>query len=231
MGGYLMDVSIKITDPNKKVIIPLPDYYDNIIEEISKKYNVEPIVVKKIIKIESNYNPKAQSPVGAIGLMQVMVNHFRGLKIPKNKWFDPKINIETGVKIFRGMYNTIISWKVSHDPKVNFYLTLCAYNSGPTRLKRLIQKHGLKGALRKLPRETRNYLRKYLELSGVKKPIIQLTAEPIAERPEWIEEDLLLAERGIIELKEEIEMEEVRPLPLLPLLILAILGFVTLAKK
>jgi hypothetical protein len=71
---------------------------------LSKKYNVapEPTLILAIMAIESGFNPFAQSPVGAQGLMQVMTGihrdkyaHFGG----KLAAFDPVTNLRVGVKV------------------------------------------------------------------------------------------------------------------------------------
>ena len=49
-----------------------PIFYRDIINKNASKYKIDPLLVAAIIQVESKYLPKAQSPVGAIGLMQIM---------------------------------------------------------------------------------------------------------------------------------------------------------------
>lgn len=70
--------------------------------DIGKKSNLDPTLILAIMAIESGFNPFAQSPVGAQGLMQVMTGihhdkyaHFGG----KLAAFDPVTNLRVGVKV------------------------------------------------------------------------------------------------------------------------------------
>lgn len=49
----------------------LPRQYNQYIEQYSKEYNINPNLVRAVIKVESNYNPMAVSNAGAYGLMQI----------------------------------------------------------------------------------------------------------------------------------------------------------------
>jgi hypothetical protein len=72
--------------------------------EVSKHVRLEPTLILAIMAIESGFNPFAQSPVGAQGLMQVMTAvhtdkfaHFGG----KLAAFDPVSNLRVGVKVLQ----------------------------------------------------------------------------------------------------------------------------------
>ncbi|MDB5890663.1 MAG: Lytic transglycosylase, catalytic [Polaromonas sp.] len=72
--------------------------------EIGQKTKLDPTLILAIMAIESGFNPFAQSPVGAQGLMQVMThihhdkyNHFGG----KLAAFDPVTNLRVGVKVLQ----------------------------------------------------------------------------------------------------------------------------------
>jgi soluble lytic murein transglycosylase-like protein len=93
--------------------------YDQIIRTCSDKYGVSASLIKAVIHAESGYNPNAVSNKGASGLMQLMPGTARGLKVVNS--FDPKDNVEGGVKYLRFLLDTF------HG---DTSLALAAYNAG-----------------------------------------------------------------------------------------------------
>ncbi len=78
----------------------------DIVYKKSREYGFSPELVLSIIYIESSFNPKAVSPVGAYGLMQINYSVWKDeLKIDFNKIFDIEYNIDLGLKILRQYYN------------------------------------------------------------------------------------------------------------------------------
>ncbi len=96
-----------------------PTRYDQLIREISQKYNVNPALVKAVIKAESDFNPYAVSKKGARGLMQLMPKTLKDLKVYDP--FHPRDNINGGVKFLKRMLTRFNN---------NIPLSLAAYNSG-----------------------------------------------------------------------------------------------------
>ena len=96
-----------------------------VIERVSKKYDMEPALIKAIIKAESDFNPHAISKKGAVGLMQVMPSTAKELGF--KDIYDPKSNIEAGVKYLRYLLDHFNG---------DLILTLAAYNAGLNRVKR-----------------------------------------------------------------------------------------------
>jgi hypothetical protein len=119
--------------------------YGEIIATMSATHGVDPMLVRALIQVESNYRPRAKSPKGAMGLMQLMPSTAREYNV-RNP-YDPKANIGAGVKHLKAL---IDKWGVE--------LGLAAYNAGEGAVKRF------KG----IPpyRETRNYVSKILSLAG-----------------------------------------------------------------
>ncbi len=114
-----------------------------LIIRISKKYNVDPALIKAIIMVESRFDPHAVSYRGAKGLMQLMPVTLKemGAKDP----FDPENNIEAGVRYFKKLLILFNN---------NIELALAAYNAGIRKVK-------LYGGIPPF-RSTRQYIRKVM---------------------------------------------------------------------
>lgn len=100
-----------------------PAEYEQIISTTAQKYGVNPSLVKAVIHAESGYNPKAVSPKGASGLMQLMPATARSLNVADS--FNPRDNVEGGVKYLRFLLDTF---------KGNVSLALAAYNAGLSKV-------------------------------------------------------------------------------------------------
>ena len=120
-----------------------PVSYDRIIRDAGRRYNIDPLLIKAVIKAESNFDSRAVSVKGAQGLMQLMPATARELKV--RNAFNPVDNINGGAKYLREMLNEFNG---------NLILSLAAYNAGPGTVKRA------KGMPR-IP-ETTNYVVKVL---------------------------------------------------------------------
>lgn len=92
---------------------------DDIIQEKSLKYNIDPKLIKSVIKAESNFNPNAISEKGASGLMQLLPSTAKDLGV--NNIFDAEENIEGGSKYLRQLLD-----RYNGDIKK----ALAAYNAG-----------------------------------------------------------------------------------------------------
>ncbi|MBI3397663.1 MAG: lytic transglycosylase domain-containing protein [Deltaproteobacteria bacterium] len=93
--------------------------YDNIIKDICLKYSVDPLLVKAIIKTESDFDPAAASVKGAKGLMQLMPETADDMGI--NNVYDPENNIYGGVKYLKRLMGVF---------KSDVRLVVAAYNAG-----------------------------------------------------------------------------------------------------
>lgn len=104
--------------PFMAICMDLKQIEENI-REYSLKHGLDPNLIKAVIKVESNFDPKAVSPKGAIGLMQILPSTAKlmGVKDP----FDIKENLDGGCR-----YLKILLEEFSGDLK----LALAAYNAG-----------------------------------------------------------------------------------------------------
>jgi len=98
---------------------------DSIVQEVAQKYSLEPSLIHSIIKIESNYDPWAISPKGAMGLMQLMPA--TAAQYGVKNIFDPRENIEGGVRYLKDLVRL---YQGQTD------LVLAAYNAGQEAVKR-----------------------------------------------------------------------------------------------
>lgn len=99
--------------------------YDEIIETIASDYGLEPSLIHSIIRAESNYNPRAVSTKGAMGLMQLMPETAK--KYGVKNLFDPWENIEGGVRYLKDL---IKLYNNQTD------LVLAGYNAGQEAIKK-----------------------------------------------------------------------------------------------
>jgi len=120
-----------------------PETYDQVIRSASDRYNVDPELVRAVIKVESDFNSAARSNKGAMGLMQLMPDTARLHNVLNV--FDPSDNIEGGVRHLKLLLN-----KYQGD----LQLSLAAYNAG----MKAVEKHG------GIPpfTETKEYVRRVL---------------------------------------------------------------------
>lgn len=113
-----------------------PKAFDGLIKNAAARYQVPEELVKAVIKVESNFNPQATSPKGAMGLMQLMPGTARDLGVCRP--YDPQENINGGTKYLRELLDRYDG----NVPKA-----VAAYNCGMRNVE--------KG---RLPQETRSYL-------------------------------------------------------------------------
>jgi soluble lytic murein transglycosylase-like protein/TolA-binding protein len=110
-----------------------PNSFFELIAKNSTKYNIEPALVSSIIRQESIFNPVIESPVGAIGLMQIMP--YTGEEIANDlkdtfyldSLYSPGVNIRYGTYYIRKLLN-----QFNND----LILAVASYNGGPHNAKR-----------------------------------------------------------------------------------------------
>lgn len=102
-----------------------PKDFDSMIGEAAKKHNVDPALIRAVIKQESAYNPKATSGCGAKGLMQLMDDTAKDLGVTNS--YDPYQNIMGGAKYLRQLLDRFDG---------NMTKSIAAYNAGPGNVEK-----------------------------------------------------------------------------------------------
>ena len=99
--------------------------YDEHIREAAALYHIPEALVRAVIQVESDYDPRAISPVGAAGLMQLMPKTASGLGVTDS--YDPRQNIFGGTRYLRILANKL---------RGDIVLTLAGYHAGPGAVKK-----------------------------------------------------------------------------------------------
>ena len=99
--------------------------YEELIYSAARKHNVDPALVKAVVKAESNFNPKDTSCKGACGLMQLMPDTARLLGV--EDIYEPSQNINAGTK-----YLSTMLYQFNGDLEK----ALAAYNAGPAVVRK-----------------------------------------------------------------------------------------------
>ena len=120
--------------------------YQRHIRGAAEKYRVPVELLRAVMAVESNYNPRALSEKGAVGLMQLMPRTAQEMYV--GDIWDPAQNIEGGARYLRTLANQY---------RGDVVKTLAAYNAGPDAVRRAGD------AVPNIP-ETREYVRRVLAL-------------------------------------------------------------------
>ena len=109
-----------VISPEKITVSERMKLYATYINDAAAKYRIPRSFIKGVIRVESNFNYRAKSPVGAMGLMQLMPRTAKALGV-SDPW-DPRQNIMGGTKFLRRLANKY---------KGDMVRVLSAYNAGP----------------------------------------------------------------------------------------------------
>ncbi len=139
----------------------LPSDYSVYVHNAASKYEVEPELIRAVIKTESNGNHRAVSRKGAMGLMQLMPTTAADMNVSNP--FNPEENIEGGTRYLRYLLE-----KFNGDTT----LALAAYNAGP----KTVEKYGNVPPIS----ETVQYVKKVFSLyKGRQSYTLRDTQEPV----------------------------------------------------
>ena len=112
-----------------------------LIDQVATQYDIDPELVNAVARVESNFNPSAVSPKGALGIMQLLPSTADRFGV--HDVYDPKQNIEGGVRYLKFLDDMFSG---------NLPLMLAAYNAGENAVKKF-------NGVPPYP-ETQNYIRK-----------------------------------------------------------------------
>ncbi|MEM7048713.1 MAG: lytic transglycosylase domain-containing protein [Acidobacteriota bacterium] len=133
--------SYNAKEDNHRYLEQMP--FGSEIVEAAERYELDSLLVAAMVQVESGFRPGAVSPVGAVGLMQVMPA--TGTLYQSTELEDPRINLDVGSRYMRSLLN-------SYDGDLE--LALAAYNAGPGNVRRY-------GGIPPF-RETQNYVAKVI---------------------------------------------------------------------
>ena len=114
---------LRETSPSKGGVQYIKDY-EHIISQASRRFRVEPSLIKAVIKAESDFDHRAISGKGAQGLMQLMPETADEMNV--SDAFNPEENIFGGTR-----YLSLMLERFRKDKR----LALAAYNAGPERVE------------------------------------------------------------------------------------------------
>lgn len=140
-----------------------PIEYAQYVEKYAKEFGIDEKYIYSIIKAESNYDLKANSSKGAMGLMQLLPTTAAeiaiglGIEFEEKDLYNPEINIMIGTKYFSNLLKVY----------ENTMIALAAYNAGPGNVSRWIENGSIKEDgtdIENIPyKETNMYVRKIVQ--------------------------------------------------------------------
>jgi soluble lytic murein transglycosylase-like protein len=148
------------------------------VERAARIYEVAPELILAVIQTESVFNPRAVSPAGAIGLMQ-LVPSTGALEASKLVYGEPRLltreelsrpdkNIELGAAYLRILLRRHFR-DYRAEPRKHLFLVIAGYNCGPRRVKMALRERDIESLnsaefydllIRVVPQETQVYLQR-----------------------------------------------------------------------
>ena len=153
----------------------LPYKYQSCIEKYSAEYDIPEEIIFSVIKVESGFRASVTSPVGAMGLMQMMPTTFEwltgdyhlGENLPTVSLYDPEVNIRYGTYYLRYLKDKFGDWNT----------VLAAYNAGEGTVSKWLadERYSSDGkTLHTIPiAETESYVKKVNNEIGIYRTLFE----------------------------------------------------------
>ena len=169
----ILIMTYKLLNVEEKILeILYPIKYEEYVYKYSENLSIDPMLTFAIIKIESNFDSEAESPSGAIGLMQLMESTAKeqaaklNIDYSREMLYKPETNLKLGLNYF----NTLLDYY-----NQNYVLAFAAYNAGMGNVQKwiedgIIQEDG--SDVENIPfKETNMYVRKIIKTYELYKKI------------------------------------------------------------
>lgn len=155
-----------------------PIEYKEMVYQYSQELNIDPMLTFAIIKTESDFDERAKSRSGAIGLMQLMESTAKEqaekleMEYSKEMLYDPETNLKLGLNYF----DTLLDYY-----NQNYILAFAAYNAGLGNVQKWIEDGIIKedgSDIENIPfKETNLYVRKIIKTYELYRELY-ITKEP-----------------------------------------------------
>jgi soluble lytic murein transglycosylase len=159
-----------------------PRYYFDRVQTAARTAKVDPCLVISVMRQESFFDSAAVSPVGALGLMQIMPETGQQLArqlgvapYGRERLFEPQVSIHLGSHYLAEQVRT---FQAGPAPQLGFELGLAAYNAGPEAARRWLQRYPHADPdlfVERIPyKETRLYVKKVMRNFAIYKTLTQV---------------------------------------------------------
>ena len=139
---------------------PAASYYDSLIKEAADRHGIDPLLVKAVIRQESNFDADAKGDAGEVGLMQITRAAARDWERVNDRQlrsagalYAPQLNVEVGTwYLAQGMRR----WDTHGETEV---MALIHYNAGPGRARQWARENSGENVREQIPfASTRAYI-------------------------------------------------------------------------
>lgn len=184
---YLVRTAMKVPHMEELLRFRYPLAYWDVVDGLSGKYSIDPLLVLSVVREESRFDSEARSPAGALGLMQIIPGTAyrldNNLKLGINGSYeilDVKNNLHLGIFYLKNLIDEFGSY--SH--------ALAAYNAGEKTVRKWLRRGNYKSSdefIEDIPySETRNYVKRvitnffeYKRISSIEDGMIKFSLEKL----------------------------------------------------